>query len=178
MKRTLIFLLCLCLSAATFCACSRKTDDFTVPAELIASYFDDDDSLAEYKEEGKITEYTDKENGYVTTLCGRRREIPEIFDKNYMIREFGKRAATNARIQGTAADLIKLAMIAIDQRMKKEQVHSKMILQVHDELIFDVLKGEEELMKRIIEEEMVNAMELKVPLVAECKSGASWYEVK
>lgn len=132
----------------------------------------------------KILTYTDstieecRKKGYVTTLCGRRREIPEINDRNYMIREFGKRAATNARIQGTAADLIKLAMIAIDERMKKEQVHSKMILQVHDELIFDVLISEEELMKRIIEEEMIHAMELKVPLVAECKSGNSWYEVK
>ncbi|MBQ4342708.1 MAG: DNA polymerase I [Erysipelotrichaceae bacterium] len=132
----------------------------------------------------KILTYTEstieecREKGYVKTLCGRRREIPEINDRNYMIREFGKRAATNARIQGTAADLIKLAMIAIDDRMKKEQVHSKMILQVHDELIFDVLQGEEELMKRIIEEEMIHAMELKVPLVAECKSGNSWYEVK
>ena len=131
-----------------------------------------------------ILSYTDstieqcKSQGYVTTLCHRRREIPEINDKNYMIREFGKRAATNARIQGTAADLIKLAMIAIDSRMKKEQVQSKMILQVHDELIFDVLKNEENLMKTIIEEEMTHAMELKVPLVAECKSGNSWYEVK
>lgn len=143
--------------------------------EFIDRYFESYPNILTYTNQ---TIEDCKENGYVTTLCGRRREIPEIFDKNYMIREFGKRAATNARIQGTAADLIKLAMIAIDQRMKKEQVHSKMILQVHDELIFDVLKGEEELMKRIIEEEMVNAMELKVPLVAECKSGASWYEVK
>ncbi len=131
-----------------------------------------------------ILSYTDstiaecREKGYVKTLCGRRREIPEINDKNYMIREFGKRAATNARIQGTAADLIKLAMIKIDRRMKKEQVKSKMILQVHDELIFDVVKEEEALMKSIIEEEMIHAMELKVPLKAECKSGSSWYEVK
>ncbi len=131
-----------------------------------------------------ILSYTDstieecREKGYVKTLCGRRREIPEINDKNYMIREFGKRAATNARIQGTAADLIKLAMIRIDKRMKKEQVQSKMILQVHDELIFDVVKEEEALMKNIIEEEMIHAMELKVPLAAECKSGNSWYEVK
>ena len=93
-------------------------------------------------------------------------------------RAAGERAALNSPIQGTAADLIKLAMIKIDQRMKKEGVKSKMLLQVHDELIFDVVNGEEDLMKNIIEEEMTHAMELKVPLVAECKAGNSWYQVK
>lgn len=143
--------------------------------EFIDRYFESYPNILTYTH-STIEECTEK--GYVTTLYGRRREIPEIFDKNYMVREFGKRAATNARIQGTAADLIKLAMIKIDQRMKKEGVQSKMLLQVHDELIFDVLMGEEELMKNIIEEEMTHAMELKVPLVAECKAGNSWYQVK
>ena len=143
--------------------------------EFIDRYFESYPNILTYTH-STIEECTEK--GYVTTLYGRRREIPEIFDKNYMVREFGKRAATNARIQGTAADLIKLAMIKIDQRMKKENVKSKMLLQVHDELIFDVLFGEEELMKSIIEEEMTHAMELKVPLVAECKAGSSWYQVK
>ncbi len=143
--------------------------------EFIDRYFESYPNILTYTH-STIEECTEK--GYVTTLYGRRREIPEIFDKNYMVREFGKRAATNARIQGTAADLIKLAMIKIDQRMKKEGVKSKMLLQVHDELIFDVLNGEEELMKNIIEEEMTHAMELKVPLVAECKAGNSWYQVK
>lgn len=143
--------------------------------EFIDRYFESYPNILTYTH-STIEECTEK--GYVTTLYGRRREIPEIFDKSYMVREFGKRAATNARIQGTAADLIKLAMIKIDQRMKKEGVQSKMLLQVHDELIFDVLMGEEELMKNIIEEEMTHAMELKVPLVAECKAGNSWYQVK
>ena len=119
-----------------------------------------------------------EKNGYVTTLCNRRREIPEIRDKNHMIREFGKRAAMNAPIQGSAADLIKLAMIHIDKMMKDKKVKSKMILQVHDELIFDVPEDEVNLMKQIIEEGMTHAMTLKVPLTAECSIGTNWYEAK
>ncbi|MBR2830053.1 MAG: DNA polymerase I, partial [Solobacterium sp.] len=117
-------------------------------------------------------------DGYVTTLCGRRREIPEIHDKNRMVREFGRRAAMNAPIQGSAADLIKIAMIHIDQAMKEAGVKAKMILQVHDELIFDVPKEEVEQMKQIVEEGMVKAMTLKVPLTVECSVGTDWYEAK
>lgn len=144
-------------------------------SEFIASYY------ASYP---KIKTYMDslvescKEKGYVTTLCNRRRDIPEIHDKNHMIREFGKRAAMNAPIQGSAADLIKLAMIRIDQKMKEANVKSKMILQVHDELIFDVAKDEIEIMRQIIEDGMTHAMELKVPLTAECAIGSNWYEAK
>ena len=119
-----------------------------------------------------------EEKGYVTTLCGRRREIPEIHSSQHMIREFGKRAAMNAPIQGSAADLIKIAMIRIDQMMQDKKVKSKMILQVHDELIFNVVEGEENLMKEIIEEGMNHAMELKVPLTSECAVGKDWYEAK
>lgn len=119
-----------------------------------------------------------EKNGYVTTLLGRRREIPEIHDKNRMIREFGKRAAMNAPIQGSAADLIKLAMIDIDKAMREKHVKSKMILQVHDELIFTVPLDEVEMMKDLINDGMVNAMELKVPLTAECSVGTNWYEAK
>lgn len=117
-------------------------------------------------------------NGYVTTLLGRRREIPEIHDKNRMIREFGKRAAMNAPIQGSAADLIKLAMLGISAAMKERNVRSKMILQVHDELIFSVPAEEEEMMKELINDGMIHAMTLKVPLTAECAVGRSWYEAK
>lgn len=119
-----------------------------------------------------------EENGYVTTICHRRREIPEIHEKNHMIREFGKRAAMNAPIQGSAADLIKIAMIRIDKSMKEKGVRSKMILQVHDELIFNVVKGEEEIMKQLVEDGMNTAMELKVPLTSECAIGNDWYEAK
>ncbi|MGM9941402.1 MAG: DNA polymerase I [Bulleidia sp.] len=119
-----------------------------------------------------------EKNGYVETLCGRRREIPEIHAGQFMQKEFGKRAAMNAPIQGTAADLIKIAMIRIDAMMKQQGVKSRMILQVHDELIFNVPEDEIDLMKQIIEEGMSKAMELKVPLTVECSVGKTWYEAK
>lgn len=132
----------------------------------------------------KISEYMKtvveqcQTDGYVTTLLHRRREIPEIHDKNYMVREFGKRAAMNAPIQGTAADLIKMAMIRIHRAMKEKNLKSKMILQVHDELIFDVVLDELETMRKLVVEEMENAMELKVPLQVSKATGQTWYEAK
>jgi DNA polymerase-1 len=137
-----------------------------------------------YKSYPNIRSYMDKlisdcdRDGYVTTICGRRREIPEIHDKNRMVREFGKRAAMNAPIQGSAADLIKIAMIHIDQMMKEAGVKAKMILQVHDELIFDVPQDEIEQMKELITEGMTHAMDLAVPLTVECSVGNDWYEAK
>lgn len=132
----------------------------------------------------RIKDYMDgvieqcQENGYVTTLLNRRREIHEIHDKNHMVREFGKRAAMNAPIQGSAADLIKLAMIKVQKLIDVKGLKSKMILQVHDELIFDVLQSEVDEMKVLIEEGMTKAMDLKVPLVAECQQGKTWYDAK
>lgn len=119
-----------------------------------------------------------EEHGYVKTISNRRRMIPEIYNKSFMVKEFGKRAAMNAPIQGSAADLIKIAMINIDKAMEEKGCRSKMILQVHDELIFDVYKEEEELMKDIIREGMEHAMKLKVVLKADCKVGKTWYEAK
>lgn len=119
-----------------------------------------------------------KENGYVTTLFKRRRYISEINDKNYMTREFGKRAAMNAPIQGSAADLIKLAMIKVDALLEANHLRSKMILQVHDELIFDVYPEEKELLERIVKEGMENVYELDVPLVADGSFGKDYYDVK
>ncbi len=118
------------------------------------------------------------EHGYVETLFHRRRMIPEIHNKNFMTREFGKRAAMNAPIQGSAADLIKIAMIQVDQAMKKANVKSKMLLQIHDELIFSVPKEELDQMIHLVEETMNHAMELKVPLKASVAYGNSWYEAK
>ena len=112
-----------------------------------------------------------EEHGYVKTLLNRRREIPEINDKEYMKREFGKRAAMNAPIQGTAADLIKVAMIKIDKKLTEQHLKSQMILQVHDELIFNVPENEIETMKEVIEDGMEHAMELKAPLEAKCVYG-------
>lgn len=119
-----------------------------------------------------------KEHGYVKTLFNRRRMIPEINDKNFMTREFGKRAAMNAPIQGSAADLIKIAMIKVDQAMKQANVSSKMLLQIHDELIFLVPDHELEMMKSLVQNAMESAMELKVPLKASLSVGSSWYEAK
>ena len=119
-----------------------------------------------------------QENGYVETLFHRRREIPEISDKNFMTREFGKRAAMNAPIQGSAADLIKIAMIKVYNRMKQEKVESKMLLQIHDELIFLVPEKEKDLMIQLVKEEMENALTLQVPLKASIEYGKDWYEAK
>lgn len=143
--------------------------------EFIETYYIKYPRIRSYM--NSIVEFCEK-NGYVTTVLGRRREIPQIHDKNHMIREFGKRAAMNAPIQGSAADLIKIAMIHIDEAMQKAKVRSKMILQVHDELIFDVPKEEIDTMKALIQDGMEHAMELKVPLKAETEVGSDWYEAK
>lgn len=144
-------------------------------ADFIETYYQKFPKIRTYM--NSIVEFCE-EHGYVMTLCGRRREIPEIHDKNRMVREFGKRAAMNAPIQGSAADLIKIAMLKIDAEMKKQNVKSKMILQVHDELIFDVPKEELELMTKLVTDGMCNAMKLDVPLTVECAAGSDWYEAK
>ena len=119
-----------------------------------------------------------REDGYVTTMLNRRRDIPEIKSSNHSLREFGKRAAMNAPVQGSAADLIKIAMINVYNRINREGLKSKMILQIHDELILNVPEDEEKIIMELVEEEMENAMELKVPLLAESESGHNWLEVK
>ncbi len=119
-----------------------------------------------------------EENGYVVTMENRRRYIKEINDRNYMMREFGKRAAMNATIQGSAADLIKIAMINIYNEIKKNNLKSKLILQVHDELIFDVPQDELETMKKMIHDVMANAYKLKTKLDCSMAFGKDWYEAK
>lgn len=119
-----------------------------------------------------------KQNGYVETILHRRRYIQEINDKNFMKRELGKRLAMNSPIQGSGADIIKLAMVACDKLMKQHQVKSKMILQVHDELIFDVYADELELMQSIIKQGMQEAYKMEVALVVEGNYGKSWSELK
>lgn len=119
-----------------------------------------------------------EEHGYVKTLLNRRREIPEIKDKNFMTREFGKRAAMNAPIQGSAADLIKIAMVKMNEALCERNLKSKMILQIHDELIFLVPNEEKEEMEKLIVDVMDHAMKLRVPLKASVGAGKSWYEAK
>ena len=143
--------------------------------QFINTYFA---SYPQIKEFMNRTVESCKEKGYVTTLWNRRRYIPEIRDSNRMMREFGKRAAMNAPIQGSAADLIKIAMIRIFERLEKEGCESKIIVQIHDEVLLNVPLREYEQVCHIIKEEMENAMELKVPLVSNLVSGDSWYEAK
>ena len=119
-----------------------------------------------------------KDNGYVKTMLNRRRYINEINDRNYMMREFGKRAAMNATIQGSAADLIKIAMVRAFDVLKKEKMKAKLILQVHDELIFDVPADEVEKMKEMIPDIMANAYKMKTRLDFSLVVGKDWYEAK
>ncbi len=143
--------------------------------EYIQSYFDKYTGIKSYLD--GVVEFA-KETGYVKTLLNRRRYIPEIKASNFNLRSFGERVAMNAPIQGYAADIIKIAMVRVYNRLKEEKLSSKLILQVHDELIVDALKCEEEQVKTILKEEMENAVKLSVPLVVEMKSGNSWYETK
>ncbi len=143
--------------------------------EFMNAYFSKFPSIHSYM--NQLIDFC-KEHGYVETLFHRRRYIPEINDKNFMTREFGKRAAMNAPIQGSAADLIKLAMIHVDQALKDKGLESKLLLQIHDELIFEVPEHEVETMKELIPNVMNHAMELKVPLKASLEYGKTWYEAK
>ena len=140
---------------------------------LIDGYFDTFPQVHEYMEQSKEVA---RRQGYVTTLFGRRRYLPDINSGNSVVRGFAERNAINAPIQGTAADIIKVAMIHIYERFKKENIKSKMILQVHDELNFSVLPEEKELVERIVLEEMQNAFQMKVPLVADSGFGDNWLE--
>ena len=119
-----------------------------------------------------------KENAYVKTMFGRRRDLPEIQASNYQVRSFGERAAMNTPVQGSAADIIKLAMINVDKRLKKENLKSRLILQVHDELIVEALNEELEKVCAVLKEEMEEATKLSVPLKADMKWGHSWYDTK
>ena len=117
-----------------------------------------------------------RKDGYVKTMFGRRRYLPLINSSNKTMRELAERNAVNAPIQGTAADIIKLAMIAVDRRMQKEALASKMVLQIHDELLFDTVDSEKEILKALVCHEMENVLTLSVPLTVECNYGKNWLE--
>lgn len=140
---------------------------------LIDGYFETFPQVHDYMEKSKQVA---REKGFVTTLFGRRRYLPDINSHNATVRGFAERNAINAPIQGTAADIIKVAMIRISNRFKKEGIRSKMILQVHDELNFSVYPEEKEQVERIVLEEMQGAIQLKVPLIADCGFGENWLE--
>ncbi|MBL7110918.1 MAG: DNA polymerase I [Bacteroidales bacterium] len=141
--------------------------------ELIDGYFDSFPGVKEYMEQSI---HNAREKGYVETILGRKRHLKDINSRNAIVRGFAERNAINAPIQGSAADIIKLAMIRINKKLIEQNLQSKMILQVHDELVFDVYKPELEKVKEIAENEMINAIELDVPLIVESGSGDNWLE--
>jgi DNA polymerase-1 len=119
-----------------------------------------------------------KNDGYVTTLLERRRYLPDIRSSNFNLRSFAERTAMNTPIQGTAADIIKLAMMRMDEALLERGLKSRMLLQVHDELVFEVPEEEVEVMKTLVPEVMKNALQLDVPLLADVSIGYNWYEAK
>ena len=141
--------------------------------DIIDSYFSQFSRLRAYQQENM--EFARK-NGYVETLLGRRRYLPDIQSANAVVRGFAERNAINAPIQGSAADIIKIAMIRIHEEMKRQKFRSRMIMQVHDELVFDVHRDELEQLKSLVEEKMCTAVTMRVPLVVDMDTGANWLE--
>jgi len=140
-------------------------------AEIIKNYFEKYSGIKAYMDH--VIEQA-KEKEYVETMMGRRRYLRDINSRNGIVRGFAERNAINAPIQGSSADMIKVAMIAIDKQMQAQKLESKMILQVHDELVFDTLLSEEQQLKDIVEKEMRMALELKVPVVVDMNTGSNW----
>ena len=141
----------------------KLIDDYFNAFPAIRSFIDDTIAAA-------------RENGYVETIFGRRRYLPDINAKNATVRALAERNAVNAPIQGTAADIIKLAMIGVDRKMAEEGLNSKMVLQIHDELLFDTISSEREKLMSIVKEQMEHVTELSVPLTVECNYGKNWLE--
>ena len=139
--------------------------------EYLSKYSGIDNFMKEVVEDAK-------KKGYVTTLLGRRRYIPELSSNNYMVRKFGDRAAMNTPIQGTAADIMKIAMVDVYNELKKRKLQSKLVLQIHDELLIDTVEKEKEEVKEILKTCMERAMVLKVPLKVEVEEGKNWYQAK
>ncbi len=141
--------------------------------QIIDDYFRHFPSISYFIED---TLAAARENGYVETVFGRRRYVPDINSHNGTVRALAERNAVNAPIQGTAADIIKMAMINVDRRMIREGLRSRMVLQIHDELLFDALPEEVETLKRLVVKEMENVTSLSVPLTVECNEGKNWLE--
>ena len=143
--------------------------------EFIERYFDTYKGIKIYMDEAIKEAY---QKGYVTTIMNRKRKIEELSNTNYIIRNQGERMALNTPIQGSSADILKKAMIDIYKKFDENNIKSKMLLQVHDELIFNVLKDEEEIVKKIVDDCMDNAYKLDVPLKVDIEVGKNWYEAK
>lgn len=119
-----------------------------------------------------------KEQGYVETLFNRRRYIPELKSSNYNVRQFGSRIALNTPIQGTAADIMKIAMINVNKKLKQNKMKSKIVLQVHDEMMIEAPINEKEEVKKILKDSMENAIKLQIPLKVEISEATNWYDCK
>jgi len=145
----------------------------TEAKEIIERYFERFPKVKQYIEETKALAYR---QGYVTTLLGRRRYLPEIQSKNQNLRQNAERQAINMPIQGTAADMIKIAMVRIDAELIRNKLQSKMLLQVHDELVFEIEKDEETAMRKLVEKQMKEALKLNVPVEVEIGVGKNWLE--
>jgi DNA polymerase-1 len=143
--------------------------------KFIADYFIKYPGITKYLE---ATRQQARDKGYVQTLLGRRRSIPEINSPNRQIRESAERMAINMPVQGTSADIIKVAMVRLFDEMKKRRLESKMLLQVHDELLFEVPEKESGEMCRLVPEVMSGAIELSIPLKVDTKTGKNWAELK
>ena len=141
--------------------------------KIIEDYFANFPAISSYIED---TLASAREFGYVETVFGRRRYLPEINARNATARALAERTAINAPIQGTSADIIKMAMINVDRRITEAGLQSKMVLQIHDELVFDAVREEVDLLQKIVKEEMENVIELSVPLTVECNYGNNWLE--
>ena len=141
--------------------------------KIIEDYFASFPAISSYIEQ---TIASVRESGYAQTLFGRRRYLPDISSRNATVRSLAERNAINAPIQGTAADIIKKAMINVSDRIRKEGMRSRMVLQVHDELVFDALVSEAETLKRLVTEEMENVIQLSIPLTVDCNYGKNWLE--
>ena len=144
-------------------------------AEYIEQYFRTYPGIKEFLD--KAVESA-KEKGYARTLFGRRRPVPELKSSNFMQRSFGERVAMNAPIQGAAADIMKIAMIGVNRRLKEQKMKSRLVLQVHDELLIEAYEPEIEEVKNILKSEMEQAADLKVPLEVDMHTGTNWYEAK
>ena len=144
-------------------------------AEYIKQYFATYPRIKEFLDQ--MVEQA-KETGYATTLFGRRRPVPELTSSNFMQRSFGERVAMNSPIQGTAADIIKIAMIRVHDRLAQEGLSSRLILQVHDELLIETELSEQDQVKQILEQEMQHAADLAVTLEIDMHTGHNWYEAK
>lgn len=144
-------------------------------SDFLAKYYDTYKSIKAYLDEQVAHA---KEKGYVTTMFGRIRPIPELKSSNFMQRSFGERVAMNSPIQGTAADIIKIAMVRVNMKLKELGLKSQLILQIHDELLIEAAEDEVDIVKKLLVDEMMHAADMTVPLEVGVASGNNWYEAK